>query len=868
MRRSKVRVILAWTVALCMLLPFAAPVLSYADDGNWVLESGENVIELQIAPYENSFGLMVNAEDLAEAFELEYAFDSENKAFSMTDDSHGEIVLMHNATQFYSGDKTYECAPYFYVENGIPMIETGFFCKMFSSSYEIVDNRIILHKGVLSDSIAKISVDGNEMPLYIEPFETELGLIVGLEDLAKAFGLEYCFYADDNSSVITDEKHGNVVLNDKAETFTSNAGEFECKPYYFVGDGIPFIEIGFFCEMYDVSYNYDEDSKLLTIEKDIPFSPKEQPDTTDGSEVSLMNPVLSGRLSYSKGAPKGGLAVNLCLQQIGTRYTTYQGTEYYAGNKYTLGKVQFNSGVEYKDYTYDLSSYYSNAYPYYCLFYEEPNVKAYGYYNRYGSTTRMLNAPSYDYFYQDAKVFNIGLSAVANISLDQSLSDLSGNLRIANNYNAPSGGIDVNMILQTRSQTFTRSSLYSGTTYSYNIGRTIDLGTTHINSGENSAGLEYIVSKYYTSSYPYYTLFYSAYDNSCVQPYGYYNNNYGVTTISYNPLDNNSVLLQSQALALLDNSNVDLILPTKSGFIPDIPTTGVTLNKSTLTLKKGDKETLVATVEPSNATDKSINWRTSDTSVVTVSNGIVTAVGAGTAKVYARTVDGEVAACQVTVTDGTVQPPVSNGPVIIVSNATGSPGKTVNVTVDISGNKGFANLGIEVSYDKSVMTLTSAANNTNIGATYTAAQYISANPYNMIWDSATSNITFNGTLATLTFSIKENAADGVYPISVKYYKGINGNYQDGVDVNYDSNFNALGLSYVPGEIKVSQHTPGDINGDGRVNNQDGTYLLRYLAGWTVDIVEEALDVNGDGRINNQDGTVLLRYLAGWSIDIH
>jgi hypothetical protein len=80
--------------------------------------------------------------------------------------------------------------------------------------------------------------------------------------------------------------------------------------------------------------------------------------------------------------------------------------------------------------------------------------------------------------------------------------------------------------------------------------------------------------------------------------------------------------------------------------------TGVTLNKSTLSLNVGGNETLTATVAPDNATDKSVTWTSSNDAVATVdSNGKVTAVAAGTATITVTTTDGSfTATCDVTVT--------------------------------------------------------------------------------------------------------------------------------------------------------------------------------------------------------------------------
>jgi len=64
------------------------------------------------------------------------------------------------------------------------------------------------------------------------------------------------------------------------------------------------------------------------------------------------------------------------------------------------------------------------------------------------------------------------------------------------------------------------------------------------------------------------------------------------------------------------------------------------------------------------------------------------------------------------------------------------------------------------------------------------------------------------------------------------------------------------------------YLPGDINGDGKVNNRDAARLLQYLAGWDVEVVEEALDANGDDKVNNRDAARILQYLAGWDVELN
>ncbi len=88
---------------------------------------------------------------------------------------------------------------------------------------------------------------------------------------------------------------------------------------------------------------------------------------------------------------------------------------------------------------------------------------------------------------------------------------------------------------------------------------------------------------------------------------------------------------------------------------PTIAVTSISLNKTTLSLVKGNSTTLTATINPSNVTNKALTWTTSNSSVATVdSNGKVIAKGAGTATITVKTNNGKTATCKVTVTNPTV----------------------------------------------------------------------------------------------------------------------------------------------------------------------------------------------------------------------
>ena len=66
-----------------------------------------------------------------------------------------------------------------------------------------------------------------------------------------------------------------------------------------------------------------------------------------------------------------------------------------------------------------------------------------------------------------------------------------------------------------------------------------------------------------------------------------------------------------------------------------IAVSGLTIDNTSITIEEGKTFTLTATVAPYNATDKTVSWTTSDAAVATVSDGVVSAVKEGEAKITA-----------------------------------------------------------------------------------------------------------------------------------------------------------------------------------------------------------------------------------------
>lgn len=140
-------------------------------------------------------------------------------------------------------------------------------------------------------------------------------------------------------------------------------------------------------------------------------------------------------------------------------------------------------------------------------------------------------------------------------------------------------------------------------------------------------------------------------------------------TVSPSTADNQAVLWESSdsRIATVENGLVtaisvgstDITVTTEDGdkqaactiTVQNRPVsvTGISLNKTSLTMAVGKTEALVATIIPENATNQELLWESSDNQIATVKNGVVTAVSAGTANITATTEDGgKTAVCIVT----------------------------------------------------------------------------------------------------------------------------------------------------------------------------------------------------------------------------
>ena len=64
-----------------------------------------------------------------------------------------------------------------------------------------------------------------------------------------------------------------------------------------------------------------------------------------------------------------------------------------------------------------------------------------------------------------------------------------------------------------------------------------------------------------------------------------------------------------------------------------------------------------------------------------------------------------------------------------------------------------------------------------------------------------------------------------------------------------------------------ENIPGDVNGDGKINNVDLVLVIRYFSGWKVQIDLNAADVDNDGKFGVKDIALLQQYLNGWAVEL-
>ena len=204
---------------------------------------------------------------------------------------------------------------------------------------------------------------------------------------------------------------------------------------------------------------------------------------------------------------------------------------------------------------------------------------------------------------------------------------------------------------------------------------------------------------------------------------------------------------------------------------------------------------------------------------------------------------------------------VSPRATINVDSVSVLPGSTVEVNVEIQNNPGILGATLELSYGEG-LTLTGATQGEALDCLTMTKPGRFTSPCKFAWDGqeiSDSQIK-DGVILTLTFEVAENTTSSTaLPVEISY------DYGDVVD----GNLNPITLDISNGQVTVIDYTPGDVDGNNKVNSLDVILLRRFIAGgYDVLINTHAANVNGDldgddnHRINTTDVILIRRFIAG------
>ena len=200
--------------------------------------------------------------------------------------------------------------------------------------------------------------------------------------------------------------------------------------------------------------------------------------------------------------------------------------------------------------------------------------------------------------------------------------------------------------------------------------------------------------------------------------------------------------------------------------VMDFSAKGIVMSENYVTMKKGEKKMLEATVLPVFSTNKEVIWSTSASYVASVNeNGEVTANGTGYVEIYAKTSDGKHTATCVVIISPEVK---ETDNMITIGEASALQGETVEVPVKISGNANVEYLSFPLYYDDKNLTLTKVKDgDTSFEMSYTQKML----KYSPCWFSFSKNGQAledekEYTLFTLVFKVSLDAKSGSHPITL------------------------------------------------------------------------------------------------------
>ena len=202
-----------------------------------------------------------------------------------------------------------------------------------------------------------------------------------------------------------------------------------------------------------------------------------------------------------------------------------------------------------------------------------------------------------------------------------------------------------------------------------------------------------------------------------------------------------------------------------------------------------------------------------------------------------------------------------DGIVYSIAGVKGKPGETVDVPITISGDTGTAGMVLELQADAGLTIKRRVAGNA-----YEGAPTWNPKTLTYVWNTADgrNQVAADGAvLATLQFTIAEDAVNGMYEISFDEAK---------CDI-VDENGVALDVTFENGGVEVygstvPEYKLGDVNMDGALTVADAVTVLQACAQVTAggespltDQQKKLADMNQDGNVSVGDAVDILVTIA-------
>lgn len=352
-----------------------------------------------------------------------------------------------------------------------------------------------------------------------------------------------------------------------------------------------------------------------------------------------------------------------------------------------------------------------------------------------------------------------------------------------------------------------------------------------------------------------------------------------VAPVESTSLDMDAAYLYDSGLSKIELTKADSV----QLHVEAVPVTGIILQDEAIELEVESTRMLKAEVQPANASDKTITWTSSDESIVTVADGVITGISTGTATVTASA-GGFTAECAVTVVY-----PLDAGYVLTMpEDKTVVVGDTITISpvIDNADEVSVYNAyDITVAYDARVLLLTSTEIQ-NITVTvgtgsvnlihYGPDQQCNTAPFDLTFQALkTGKTTLEVTMARIDHSenalIKNAAKASLYPGTTTitiggYTVSLPDDFSGDtvVEPGTDYTFEAKDKNY---DYTFDGSTMGGQSVTVR-DNGDGTYTIENVTGKLVIKTEKTGKTFDVVLGTDMTGESTARYMTDYSATLH